>query len=226
MVLAHQLAPGGADLHVGGVGRQAEYLVGVEPALVGRARIGLAVAGALPAGRLQPEAGLHALEEAHLAAGQRAVGTGDLEQRSQHVLQHGAVVGEGLAEPVGKGLELLGRFARLVEQLRHVLHVLGRDAEQALEGVDLGPHDRPVALGELGREHHHRDGEELLLRAEHGGEVGRVGPQPRAQRPGIGRVAHGRAHDRADRPAGGEAREAADDLAPEAQAATLSIQPM
>jgi hypothetical protein len=126
---------------------------------------------------------------------------------------------KALAEPVGEGLELLGRFARLVEELRHVLHVLGRDAEQALEGVDLGADHRPVALGQLGRQHHHRDGEELLLRAEHGGEVGGVRSQPGPQRARIRRVAHGGAHHGADRPTRREAGDAADDLAPEAQAA-------
>src|SRR6185437_13139284 len=99
-----------------------------------------------------------------------------------------------------------------------VAHRFGRDAELALEGVDLGAFDRGVAFGELGGEHHHADGEELLALAEQGGHP--RGAETQLAQPHIGHdaavrgMAEGGAKHRAERAAHRKAGHAADDLAP------------
>jgi hypothetical protein len=164
---------------------------------------------------------MRAREEVELASIHRAVGARDREQRGKYVLEHAAIVGEGLAQLCRVSLETLGAVARLVEQTADVTHRLGRNAELALECVDLLALHQAVALGELGRQHDHADREELIAAVEHRGEARGVpsdlGPELRAEvRHGasVRRVTQRRPDHRAHRPAHGETSHAADDLAP------------
>jgi hypothetical protein len=119
--------------------------------------------------------------------------------------------------------------ARLVEQVADVAHRFRRNAELALEGVDFLALHRAVAFGELGRQHDNAYGEELVAAVQHRGEAGRVDAGLLAQLlakvghgTGIGRMTERRANHSAHWAAHGEARHAADDLAPVAHAAMVT----
>ena len=186
MVLAHELAPSLPDLVVARTRLEAEHGIGI--GLV-RAGPGGAALGALPRRPGQPERCVHAAEEVELACIDRSIGTGDREQRDQHVLEHQAVVGERVGKLGGERLEIVGARTRLVEQPADLAGALGWNAEAALEGVDLGAVHRRVDLGKLGGQHHGDDGEQLVLAAHHGGHAqrdpgggtGRIGGDARAR---------------------------------------------
>ncbi len=105
----------------------------------------------------------------------------------------------------GIGLEATGVLARLVEQAADVRHFVGRDVEDPLEGGDLVAADVAVGLGHLGAEYDDGDGEgkPTIL-----GRRRATGPHE------VHRVPGGGAQQRPQRPAQGEPRHAANDLAP------------
>ena len=96
-----------------------------------------------------------------------------------------------------------------------------RNAELALERVDLFAPHLPVALGKLGRQHDDADREELVAAVEHRSEAGRVPAGLLAElgtqigyRTGVRRMPERSTDDRSHGAAHGETRHAADNLAP------------
>ena len=75
----------------------------------------MAVACPHPGRGIKAKAQLHPLQESHLTAGERRIGTGNGKKRRQHILQHRLVIGKSLPDPVGKGLKTLCILSRLVK---------------------------------------------------------------------------------------------------------------
>ncbi len=199
---------------------------------------GRGAARAVPGGRIEPERPVHAGEKGFLPGVCRPVRPRDDEECREHLLERAAIVAEGLGKLLGELLISGCAFPRLVEEAADLVDRFGRDAEVALEGLDLGAIHRAVALGELGREHDDRDREDFLAPAEQGGDARRAERRARAakgaaelashlaaqiaERAGIRRVAERGADDEAERPSHGQARHPADDLAPISHAALVA----
>ena len=205
-----------------------EYRVGVG-SVVGCRMPGGRAAGTVPGRLVQSEASVSDGEELELAAVHRAIRPREREQGGQHILQHAPVVGESVSELGSIGPISFGAVACLVEQVADVAHGFRRNAELAFEGVDFLALHWAVAFGELGRQHNNTYGEELVTAMQHRGEAGGVDAGLLAQLlakvrhgTGIGRVPERRADNSAHWAAHGEARHAADDLAPVAHGAMVT----
>ncbi len=164
---------------------------------------------------------MHATQKLLLARIQRPVGPGDVEQRGQHLLQHAAIVGEGLRQLRGIGFERVGAVARLVEQPPDAAGRGRGNAEIPLEGVDFQPRHRPVALASLAASTvtvmAKTSSRRPSMPATRAGLDG-VALHERAadafDRAGVGGMPKRGADDRAVRAADKEAGRAADDLTP------------
>ena len=172
---------------------------------------------------------MHPAQEVLFGQVDRPIGLRDGEQSVQHLLQRFVVVGVGFPQLQSKGFETVGAVAGLVEQPADVAGGLGGDAEAALEGVDFQARYGAVTFGQLGRQHDNGGAEQLLPPAEHRGHTSRaeraVGLAEIRHGAAVGGVAQSGAHHHPDRPAHGEAGDAADDLTPVSHTCLLARRP-
>ena len=158
-----------------------------------------------------------------------AAGLGNVKQAAEKFFQNRWLPGEHLGDLRGVGLKTGGFLAGVVKQLANRLHFFWRNLKHVLEGLHLFGTDMAVGLGHLGPQHDDGNGKRHLTV----GDTGRrhlFGTTKHAAysapaTTGTVLVDHHMTgigpHESAQRPAHGEPRHTADDLAPNAHACSV-----
>ncbi len=161
MVLPHQPHPRLSQLVIGGGAAQAELLIRVTVALRRAGAVGALSAQRLIPGKLvQPQQAMNFGEETPFRGIHRAIRAGNDEERTQHLLQHHAViVFKAQGQFLSEGLVARRGLAGLVKSATDHDQILRRHMEGGLEGIDFPPVHRRITFRQLGGKGDRRNGE-------------------------------------------------------------------